>query len=131
MMSDKVKVKVIKSSHYIEGYGGYEDNAFNILYPVSTDWEEVIPIEREEIAEAVRYANHQRTQNGEHYVMLEYNDDIRNEVFDLASKFKEKMEKEKARDEARKEEAARKRLEKAEERKRKQFEKLKKELGEE
>lgn len=99
---------------------------------MADDWEEVSDKDYYEMQDAVRYANN-KAKNG-YYFLVEYYDDLKDEVFKSASEFKEKMLKqkereEKAREKAR-EEAKKKREEKAQERKRKQLEKLKKELGE-
>ena len=122
---NKVKVKIIKTSYYI--YDDYEQ--MSAIYPMTIDWEEVTVAERNEIAEAVAYANAQNKNRDFHYVLIEYHDSCREEVFTLASQFKEKMKREKELEEQKKAEAKRKREEKALERKRKQLEKLKKELG--
>jgi hypothetical protein len=128
LMSDKTtKVKVIKSTTHI--YDDYDN--FSALFPVSADWEEVTCEEAERIREAVNYANMNKRNSNGVYVLIEYSEAIKEEVFKLASDFMKAEEKRRLADERRKEEAKRKREEKALERKRKQLEKLKKELEEE
>lgn len=126
---NKFKVKIIKADRYIDSYDDYYSSS--ILYPAAGDWEEVTAAERDEIREAISYANGSRNRSLDgYYILVEYNEDIINEVFESARDFKEKMRREKEREEKRKAEEKRKRDEKAKERKRKQLEKLKKELGE-
>lgn len=122
-----IKVKVIKSSANI-GSDYYDDYAR--LYPVSTDWEEVTLEEANEIQDAVRYAN-MNNKSSDYYIFLEYNEDVVDEVFKLASQFKTDLLYKKALEEKRAADAKAKRDAQAQERKRKQLEKLKKELGEE
>jgi hypothetical protein len=119
------KVKVIKSEMNIS----YDDcYASSIFYPAAGDWEEVSDSGYKELQEAVSYAN--RASGNGRYFLIEYSDNINEEVFKSASDFKSKMLKQRQKEEKAKEEAKRKRDEKALERKRKQLEKLKKELEE-
>lgn len=121
------KVKIIKSMCYIDSHDDYY--SASLFYPVAGDWEEVTFKEKLELEDAIRYAN--STVREGRYFLVEYSDDIREEVFKGAKDFLDKMEKERKKEELRKQEYARKKEEKAQERKRKQLEKLKKELGEE
>ena len=118
----KVKV-ILASSDFC-----YECDGKHNIHPISTEWEEVDDEEYDAIRSAVSYAN--VSMNGySKYVLVEYHDDIMSEVFRKSSEFAEKMAKKEAAEKKRAAEAKRKRDEKARERKLKQLEKLKKELG--
>ena len=120
------KVKVLRSETRY-GYDDYDSQCH--LYPVSIDWEEVTATRREEIRQAIYNANQMNRSSG-YYLMVEYNEDTMTEMFAVASAFAEKIRKEKEKAEQAKAADKAKRDAKAAERKRKQFEKLKRELGE-
>jgi hypothetical protein len=125
-METKYKVKIIKTSSYI--YDNYE--ARNSLWPVTADWEVVDDKTRAEMADAIRYANG-KIKDGSVYTLLEYSEDdsTKNEVFKLASDFIKRQKRDREKEETRKAEAKRKRDDSALARKKKQLEKLQKELG--
>jgi hypothetical protein len=120
------KVKVLRS---VTGYSDIDYDGCNLLYPVSADWEEVTAERREEIRDAVNMANQMRRNDG-YYFMVEYHEGTVSELFADASAFAEKIRKEKEREERRRADEKARRDSKAAERKRRQFEKLKEELGE-
>ena len=121
-----LKVKVILStSAYC-----YECEGQNSLYPVSKDWEEVTDAEYVKIAEAVSEANRVKKFTDETYVLISYDDTTLEKMFAKASDFRKSVEERKLKDEKKKKEAADKRKVTKLERKRKQLEKLKKELNE-
>jgi hypothetical protein len=125
-METKYKVKIIKTSSYI--YDDYEGR--NTLWPVTADWELVDRETRAEMVDAIRYAN-SRSKDGSVYTLLEYSEDdsTKNEVFKLASDFLVSQKRDREKAETRKVEAKRKRDDSALARKKKQLEKLQKELG--
>lgn len=49
---DTVKVKIIKTSTFVDSYDDYYTKT--VLYPATVDWEEVTYERRNEIAEAVQ-----------------------------------------------------------------------------
>lgn len=120
------KVKILKATPQIDCDGYYESSLF---HPVAGDWEEVSDEEYREIRDALLYAN-QTSNRDFRYIIVEYSEETKEEMFSSASDFKEKMKKKKEKQDRAREDAKRKRDEKAQERKRKQLEKLKKELGE-
>jgi hypothetical protein len=119
------KVKVIRCERLIDNYDDYYTRS--VFYPVAGDWQEVTAEEREQIREAVRYANRKTDAS---YVLIEYNENTLDEMFADAKDFMDKIRKIEKREQERREAERLKREEKAQERKRKQLEKLKKELGE-
>lgn len=120
------KVKILKATSQFD-YDRYYESA--LFHPVAGDWEEVSDKEYNEIRDALRYAN-QSSSHDFHYIIVEYSEETKEEMFSSASDFKEQMKKKKEKEDKAREDAKRKRDEKAQERKRKQLEKLKKELGE-
>lgn len=120
------KVKVIRGDHLVDGYDDYYTRS--VFYPVAGDWQEVTAEERERIREAISYAN--RKVGTGFYFLIEYNENTLDEMFADAKEFADKMRKVQEKEEARRAEEKRKRDEKSAERKRKQLEKLKRELGE-
>lgn len=120
------KVKIIKASSQFDYDGYYESSLF---HPVAGDWEEVSDKEYGEIRDALLYANRESNRDF-HYIIVEYSEKTKDEMFASASDFKEQMKKKKEKENKAREVAKQKRDEKAQERKRKQLEKLKKELGE-
>lgn len=122
------KVKIIKSTIYVDTYDDYYTR--NVLYPAAGDWQEVDDAEYEEIRMAVQHANKNKKNHDGVYVLVEYSDEISTEVFTSARNFKEKILRQKAREEKKKAEAKAKREATARDRKKKQLEKLKAELGE-
>jgi hypothetical protein len=129
-METRYKIKIIKSSCSIYGNHNYNDEQV-VLSPVTDDWETVDIKTRNEMSLAITYAN-TKSLDGSMYILLEYSldDETKNEVFKLASDFMEKQKRDKAKDANRRAEAKRKREDSALSRKKKQLEKLKKELGE-
>jgi hypothetical protein len=119
------KVKVLRCDLIVDNYDDYYTRS--VFYPVAGDWQEVTAEEREQIREAIRYANRKTNAS---YVLIEYNENTVDEMFADAKDFMDKMRQAEKREQARREEEKRKREEKSQERKRKQLEKLKKELGE-
>jgi len=119
-----MKVKIIKA-HVIYDYDGYQDNT--LFYPVAGDWEEVNQKEYLEIKDAIKYAN--MNSSDVKYLLIEYSENTKDEMFKSASDFKDKIKKREEAEQKQKEEAKQKREEKAMERKKKQLEKLKRELG--
>jgi len=123
-MTDKRKVKVIKSDYQIDNYDDYYSQS--VLYPVGGDWTEVTQKEYQEISEALHWANQKRHQ----YILVEYDDNTVDEMFKDALDFKDTIKKRKEKEQRAKEIAAEKKAKAAKERKRKQLEKLKAEFGE-
>jgi hypothetical protein len=125
-METEYKVKIVKTSSYCYDYG---DN-IDLIYPVSADWETVSEKTRAQMIDAIRYANI-LSSDGSFFILVEYSvdDATKNQVFALASDFLKKQTRDKEKEEARKEQAKRKREETALTRKKKQLEKLQKELG--
>lgn len=119
------KVKVIRSDTYIDSYDDYYTRS--VFYPVAGDWQEVTVEEREQIREAINYANRKSSTS---YILIEYNENTLDEMFADAKDFMDKMRKAEKREQEQLKKLKREREEKAKERKRKQLEKLKKELGE-
>jgi hypothetical protein len=125
-METRYKVKIIKTSSYIY----YDRSDGSVLWPVTADWEVVDGKTRVEMIDAVSYAN-SKSKDGYVYTLLEYSEDdsTKNEVFKLASDFIESQKRDREKEETRKVEAKRKRDDSALARKKKQLEKLQKELG--
>lgn len=119
------KVKIISCESYLYDWHEYENR--NVFFPITSDWEEVDENEKQEIEEAIRYAN--SLQSKKKYYLIEYYDGIKTEVFEKASQFKKQLNKRKQDEEKRKAEAKLKKEASALNRKKKQLEKLKRELG--
>lgn len=119
----KVKILKVDASVY------YDDcEPRQLFYPVVEDWDEVTDEEYEEIRQAVYIANYNYNREYK-YLLIEYTEETMHEMFKSAKTFTEKMKKEEQKRLRAAEEAKKRREEKALERKRKQLEKLKKELG--
>lgn len=126
--SNKVKVKILKIYNMI--YDDYYSINQSIMYPATLDWEEIDEEQLTEVKNAIASANAMMQNNDFTYVLISYNENMKDEVFNLASEFRRKIEREEEQRKQKALEAKKKREKKALERKRKQLEKLKEELGE-
>jgi hypothetical protein len=120
----RIKAKVVKlETSYCYDCGGH-----TMLYPASVDWEEFTLEEIAKLKKTIMEANSGLSNT--HYVLVTYESETPEEVFLLASQWRDSIEKERIK----REKEATKRREITErqklERKMKQLEKLKKELGE-
>ena len=122
-----MKVKVIQV-HYNECY---ECGGNYVFYPHTGDWEEIEEKDLGKLQDAIGKANAVKGRYDPTLILVRYVEDSVTEVFNKASEFVAWQKKQ----EEKKEKAARLAKEKREksalERKRKQLEKLKKELGDE
>jgi hypothetical protein len=102
------KVKVIKSSTVLFD----DDSDYSSLYPATLDWEEMDEAGIAALRLAIDYANQYR-QGSANYVLVEYSDRNVEEVFRLASEFKNDQEKRRLKEQAAEQIAKQKRDEKA------------------
>jgi len=128
----KTKVKIIKASAsaYNYNYDNYDyDDYRQVFSPASGDWEEIEHDELPAFKEAIKFANLHKTDNS-YYFLVQYDEGCKEEVFATASAFRKEQEKQKERIEKKKAEDKIKKEARSKERKLKQLEKLKRELGE-
>lgn len=123
-----MKAKVMKLHEPV--YYDYSERDLGYIAPVTVDWEEMTEEELLEVQSALPYANNQAAKKGYKYILLTYDDTTPEELFKDCAAFKKSILEHQKAEEKRKADEAAKREVKAEERKRKQLEKLKKELGE-
>lgn len=119
-----MKIKILRVD-----YHHCDDSEY--LQPVTTDWEEIDDSEYTKYSNAVREANLMLKSGEAPFVLVSYSEDTTAEMFEKASKWKEKIVRQQKAEEKRKADAKAKREATALKRKQKQLEKLKKELGEE
>jgi len=121
------KVKILKASTH--AYDWYDSRA--MFYPAAGDWQLVNAKEKRRIESAIQLANSSNKSSSQ-YIMIEYyehDDDLLEEIYENASAFAASVEDRNRKDEQRKEVAKRQKEERSLARKKKQLEKLKKELG--
>lgn len=122
-----MKVKIFK----LYDGGCYECDAENILAAASVDWEEVTGAEFEKLRDAVYYANRYTLTNssrGFNYCLITHEEESIQEVYSSYSVFLEEQREKEATEKAKKAAAVKKKNETSLERKKKQLEKLQKEL---
>lgn len=128
-MTDKTKVKVIcVHSRYVSDI---DDDCVDVLYPVSEDWEEMTRKEINDLSRSIYYANIEvKGETGKTYVLIEYSENTKEEVYKLASDFHIAQEKRQIAAEKKKTDAKALRAIRMKSRKLEQLERLKKEFGE-
>ena len=125
------KVKIIKeyTNTYLE-YDDYESKS--VFYPYTEDWEEVDQDTIDKLKGKLYLANMKRRLDKDgHFRLIEYSEEYTPKlIFKLASEWLKEQEAIAEKERQKREAAKKKKEEQALERKRKQFERLKKELDE-
>lgn len=121
-----MKIKILKLDKDSQGYCYECERNFNSLIQGVTKWDEVTLEECQKLKGAIHDAN--RALNQKYYYFMVHQVEDNQELFDSAAEWLEYNRKEEEKRKARDAQAAAQRLLKNQERKRKQLEKLKKEL---
>lgn len=124
-----MKIKIMMVSGQVCDVCNESDSP--LLFPVTGDWDEIPDEEYDDYRQAVMRANYKLKHWEDKYILVRYDDSLAKSVFASAQEFLDDIKKREEAEEKRKKKAAEKKAATALARKRKQLEKLQKELGEE